>query len=169
MLIFLLQVTVWICINDLHFIFQFQILAADRLSNRICHACISFLNSWQSFKNRCFAAQKKQQNFLDLLLAKERAKQKLEKERQRQLPQADTSTNNDLQKILKNALLNSTIRSNAANNSSIDVVSVNSFSFEQSIFHWVKISRYDAFFRASSKKNRKTFRAMSMKWIQHNF
>lgn len=32
----------------------------DRLSPKICHACISYLNSWQSFKNRCDAAQKKQ-------------------------------------------------------------------------------------------------------------
>ena len=92
------------------------------MSNRICHACISFLNSWQSFKNRCYAAHKKQQNFLDLMLAKERAKQKLEKERQRQMLRTDTDT--DQQKILKNALLNSTIRSNSVINSSIDVVSV---------------------------------------------
>lgn len=97
------------------------------MSNRICHACISFLNSWQSFKNRCYAAQKKQQNFLDLLLAKERAKQKLEKERQRQMLRAETSTGIDPQKILKNALLNSTTRSTTGNNSSIDVVSINLF------------------------------------------
>lgn len=58
------------------------------------------------------------------MLAKERAKQKLEKERQRQILQADGSIDSDQQKILKNALLNSTVRSNAANNSSIDVVSV---------------------------------------------
>lgn len=102
----------------------FQILPVDRMSNRICHACISFLNSWQSFKNRCYAAQKKQQNFLDLLLAKERAKQKLEKERQRQMLRPNTSADGDQQKILKNALLNSTVRSNPAHhNSSIDVVS----------------------------------------------
>lgn len=100
----------------------FQILPADRLSNRVCHACISFLNSWQSFKNRCFAAQKKQQNFIDLLLAKERAKQKIEYDRQRQLQQSKSSTD-DQQRILKNALLNSTMRTNAVNNSSIDVVS----------------------------------------------
>lgn len=93
------------------------------MSNRVCHACISFLNSWQSFKNRCYAAQKKQISFLDLLLAQERAKLKLEKERQRQILRPDTSIDGDAQKILKNALLNSTIRSNTANNSSIDVVS----------------------------------------------
>lgn len=32
---------------------------ADRLSVSVCHACISYLNSWQSFKNRCDAAQRK--------------------------------------------------------------------------------------------------------------
>lgn len=91
------------------------------MSNRICHACISFLNSWQSFKNRCYAAQKKQQNFLDLLLAKERARQKLENNRQMQ--PGKVSAGVDQQKILKNALLNSTMRQNAINNTSIDVVS----------------------------------------------
>lgn len=30
----------------------------------ICHACISYLNSWQSFKNRCDAAQRKQRIWL---------------------------------------------------------------------------------------------------------
>lgn len=90
------------------------------MSNRICHACISFLNSWQSFKNRCYAAQKKQQNFLDLLLAKERARQKLENNRQMQPGKVSGV---DQQKILKNALLNSTMRQNAINNTSIDVVS----------------------------------------------
>lgn len=103
--------------------FLFQILPADRMSNRACHACISFLNSWQSFKNRCYAAQKKQQNFLDLLMAKERAKQRAENDRQRQLQQSKSSGDNDQQRILKNALLNSTMRSTSNNNSSIDVVS----------------------------------------------
>lgn len=32
----------------------------DRLSPLICHACISYLNSWQSFKNRCDTAERKQ-------------------------------------------------------------------------------------------------------------
>lgn len=32
----------------------------DNLSPMICHACISYLNSWQSFKNRCDAADRKQ-------------------------------------------------------------------------------------------------------------
>ncbi|XP_031629010.1 zinc finger protein hangover-like isoform X2 [Contarinia nasturtii] len=99
-----------------------KILPADRMSNRVCHACISFLNSWQSFKNRCYVAQKKQQSFLDLLLAKERAKQKIENDRQRQLQQqGKTSASDDQQRILKNALLNSTMRANAVGNTSIDV------------------------------------------------
>nr|XP_014101461.1 zinc finger protein hangover [Bactrocera oleae] len=37
----------------------------DHLSLRICHACISYLNSWQSFKNRCLASQNKQRSWLD--------------------------------------------------------------------------------------------------------
>lgn len=39
----------------------------DRLSPKICHACISYLNSWQSFKNRCDAAQKKQRMWMGLM------------------------------------------------------------------------------------------------------
>lgn len=35
------------------------------MSLRICHACISYLNSWQSFKNRCLAAQNKQRSWLE--------------------------------------------------------------------------------------------------------
>lgn len=96
------------------------------MSNRVCHACISFLNSWQSFKNRCYAAQKKQQNFLDLLLAKERAKlQKPDNDRQqRHIHQDKTLTDYDQQRILKNALLNSTMHSNSSNNTTLDVVSI---------------------------------------------
>lgn len=45
---------------------------ADRLSSRICHGCISYLNSWQSFKNRCLAAQKKQRTWLFLMTEKEK-------------------------------------------------------------------------------------------------
>jgi hypothetical protein len=45
------------------FSFQ-QVNESDRLSVKICHACISFLNSWQSFKNRCDAAQRKQKIWL---------------------------------------------------------------------------------------------------------
>uniref|UniRef100_A0A1A9Z658 Zinc finger protein hangover n=1 Tax=Glossina pallidipes TaxID=7398 RepID=A0A1A9Z658_GLOPL len=37
----------------------------DRLSLSICHACISYLNSWQSFKNRCLASQNKQRSWLE--------------------------------------------------------------------------------------------------------
>lgn len=39
------------------------------MSARICHACISYLNSWQSFKNRCYAAQKKQRSHLEAATA----------------------------------------------------------------------------------------------------
>lgn len=96
------------------------------MSNRICHACISFLNSWQSFKNRCYAAQKKQQHFLDVLAAKERAKQKAENqqkiafERQRTSQQEKAIT--DPQRILKTALLNATSNSNSTIDPSIDIV-----------------------------------------------
>lgn len=41
-----------------------QVNLTDRLSVNICHACISYLNSWQSFKNRCDAAQRKQRIWL---------------------------------------------------------------------------------------------------------
>lgn len=41
-----------------------QVTEADRLSVSICHSCISYLNSWQSFKNRCDAAQRKQKIWL---------------------------------------------------------------------------------------------------------
>lgn len=85
--------------------------------------CISFLNSWQSFKNRCYAAQKKQQQFLDLLVVKERAKQKADIDRQRLMQPGKVFAEIDPQKILKNALLNSTMRPNALSNSSIDIVS----------------------------------------------
>jgi hypothetical protein len=44
----------------------FQIHDKDRLSPKICHACISYLNSWQSFKNRCDAAQRKQRSWVGL-------------------------------------------------------------------------------------------------------
>lgn len=106
-----------------------QILQADRMSSRICHACISFLNSWQSFKNRCHNAQKKQQQFLDVMIAKERVKQRTDlaqlhqsADRQQQQPQ-EKASNDFRQKILKNALLNSTSNSNGNNLSAIDVVS----------------------------------------------
>lgn len=105
------------------FVIPLQIQPADRMSNRICHVCISFLNSWQSFKNRCYAAQKKQQHFLDLLVAKERAKQKAEIDRQRLMQPGKVFADVDPQKILKNALLNSTMRTNTLSNSSIDIVS----------------------------------------------
>ncbi|XP_016924045.3 zinc finger protein hangover isoform X4 [Drosophila suzukii] len=43
-----------------------KITPQDRLSLQICHACISYLNSWQSFKNRCFSSQTKQRQWLDV-------------------------------------------------------------------------------------------------------
>ncbi|XP_055600853.1 zinc finger protein hangover isoform X2 [Uranotaenia lowii] len=39
-----------------------QVVPEDSLSANICHACISYLNSWQSFKNRCDAADRKLRN-----------------------------------------------------------------------------------------------------------
>lgn len=45
-------------------ILSFQVNASDRLSGRICHGCISFLNSWTSFKGRCLAAQRQQKSWL---------------------------------------------------------------------------------------------------------
>lgn len=42
-----------------------QVSPGDRLSARVCHACVSFLNSWQSFKNRCHATQKRHRGLLD--------------------------------------------------------------------------------------------------------
>lgn len=111
---------------DSNFFFFFQILQADRMSNRICHACISFLNSWQSFKNRCYAAQKKQQHFLDLLAAKERAKQKAENQQkiafERQRTSQPEKAITDPQRILKTALLNATSNSNSTIDPSIDIV-----------------------------------------------
>lgn len=107
---------------------HFQVQLSDRMSNRICHACISFLNSWQSFKNRCNAAQKKQQTFLDIFLAKERAKKTVDiqmaAERQRQLQTQRALASAQQQRILKTALtqsMNSTPY-NTSNNSSVDVV-----------------------------------------------
>lgn len=47
------------------FLFVLQISPNDRLSLSICHACISYLNSWQSFKNRCLASQNKQRSWLE--------------------------------------------------------------------------------------------------------
>lgn len=110
----------------------FQVQQADRMSNRICHACISFLNSWQSFKNRCNAAQKKQQTFLDIFLAKERAKKTVDSvqmavERQRQLQTQRALASAQQQRILKTALtqaMNSTPY-NTSNNNSFDVVCIN--------------------------------------------
>lgn len=46
--------------------FLFQVLQEDDLSQKICHACISYLNSWQSFKNRCDAAEKRQRSWTEI-------------------------------------------------------------------------------------------------------
>ena len=51
------------------FTFNLKVQENDRLSPKICHACISFLNSWQSFKNRCDAAQRKQKSWSGLTTA----------------------------------------------------------------------------------------------------
>lgn len=48
-----------------------QVHQSDSLSSRICHACISYLNSWQSFKNRCYAAQRKQKTWLAIQLQRQ--------------------------------------------------------------------------------------------------
>lgn len=119
-------VGIFIPISFFFFPFNFlQVQKTDQMSNRICHACISFLNSWQSFKNRCNAAQKKQQNLLDMV--KERAKKATENTQQTdRMRQQQQKTTVD-QRILKTALMqaaNSTPYNNSANNnSSIDVVS----------------------------------------------
>lgn len=46
------------------FSLPFQVNASDRLSGRVCHGCISFLNSWTSFKGRCLSAQREQKSWL---------------------------------------------------------------------------------------------------------
>lgn len=79
------------------------------------------MNSWQSFKNRCYAAQKKQQQFINILSAKERNINRSDIDRHRSMQPGAADV--DQQIILKNALLNSTMRFNANNNSDIDIVS----------------------------------------------
>lgn len=49
--------------QKINFCVSIKVQEGDRLSLRICHACISYLNSWQSFKNRCHAAQRKQRSW----------------------------------------------------------------------------------------------------------
>lgn len=117
--------------------FLLQIHQGDRLSARVCHACISYLNSWQSFKNRCYAAQKKQRGMLDLFLAKERARIKNASQQQNQ-PQAPSVVaanaqrqmeqyrqQLEQQRILKDALSQpsgSSAYKNAQSSISMDVV-----------------------------------------------
>lgn len=45
---------------------RIKVLQEDELSPKICHACISYLNSWQSFKNRCDAAEKRQKSWIEI-------------------------------------------------------------------------------------------------------
>ncbi|XP_055841956.1 zinc finger protein hangover [Episyrphus balteatus] len=52
--------------NKIQSCVNIKVSPIDRLSLRICHACISYLNSWQSFKNRCVASQNKQRSWLDI-------------------------------------------------------------------------------------------------------
>lgn len=123
------------CINSSYFLLQIH--QGDRLSARVCHACISYLNSWQSFKNRCYAAQKKQRGMLDLFLAKERAR--IKNASQQQNPQQAPSVvaanaqrqmeqyrqQLEQQRILKDALSQpsgSSAYKNAQNSTSMDVV-----------------------------------------------
>ncbi|KAH8304416.1 hypothetical protein KR059_008583 [Drosophila kikkawai] len=51
--------------TKIHNCVSIKITAQDRLSLHICHACISYLNSWQSFKNRCHSSQTKQRQWLE--------------------------------------------------------------------------------------------------------
>ncbi|XP_016986245.2 zinc finger protein hangover isoform X2 [Drosophila rhopaloa] len=51
--------------TKIHNCVSIKITPQDRLSLQICHACISYLNSWQSFKNRCFSSQTKQRQWLE--------------------------------------------------------------------------------------------------------
>lgn len=103
------------------------------MSSRICHVCISYLNSWQSFKNRCIAAQKKQSNYLEVLLAKDRAKLQQNKSdgfAETAMKQQRRSLLDTPQRVLKNALTQLHHSSPYANNnSSIDVVSFCLFFF----------------------------------------
>ncbi|XP_055371125.1 zinc finger protein hangover [Condylostylus longicornis] len=50
--------------NKIHACVNIKVTKDDSLSTRICHICISYLNCWQSFKNRCINAQKKQEEWL---------------------------------------------------------------------------------------------------------
>lgn len=106
-------------------IILFQVQQSDRLSARVCHACISYLNSWQSFKNRCNAAQVKQRTMLEMYLAKERGRQQQQlqhsnslQQRQRMVEQQQRNAIAQ-QRILKQALSQPTMAAAAANNASL--------------------------------------------------
>lgn len=45
---------------------RIKVAQEDDLSPKVCHACISYLNSWQSFKNRCDAAEKRQKSWNEI-------------------------------------------------------------------------------------------------------
>lgn len=45
---------------------RIKVVQGDDLSSKVCHACISYLNSWQSFKNRCDAAEKRQKSWIEI-------------------------------------------------------------------------------------------------------
>ncbi|XP_017109384.2 zinc finger protein hangover isoform X3 [Drosophila bipectinata] len=51
--------------TKIHNCVNIKITPQDRLSLQICHACISYLNSWQSFKNRSLISQTKQRQWLE--------------------------------------------------------------------------------------------------------
>lgn len=97
----------------MYFILILQINDTDRLSSQICHACISYLNSWQSFKNRCLAAQKKQRTWLFLMTEKE----KLQKQHAATQAAAAAARRQLHQQIQKSILNYSTLGQGVSNNS----------------------------------------------------
>lgn len=123
----------------------------DRLSARVCHACISYLNSWQSFKNRCHVAQKKQNSMLELFVAKQRSQQNasggISPQKQRQLDQ-HRANQLQQQRILKQALSQPTMAAAAANNASLltnnrsntSAIDVVSFQFNINVYGCVCFS-----------------------------
>ncbi|XP_073828906.1 hangover [Musca autumnalis] len=64
--------------SKIHSCVSIKISSTDNLSLRICHACISYLNSWQSFKNRCLSAQNKQRSWLDGSTSPQKTKSNVE-------------------------------------------------------------------------------------------
>ncbi|XP_058974904.1 zinc finger protein hangover-like [Musca domestica] len=68
--------------SKIHSCVSIKISSTDNLSLRICHACISYLNSWQSFKNRCLSAQNKQRSWLDGSSSPQKTKSNAEQQSQ---------------------------------------------------------------------------------------